>query len=769
MSETQHEPHLSSPDRRPKQELRADLELVMSAINYHKTSRRHGPWTGEAKHPIFDDIGQYGASHDQMEQLWALEAKRLLEVADNTEAPLVFRGGSHLGEGTLEGFQKLSTLVEYLTMNRLLCAHDNDLLVLEFCDELFDPEFYRRHKSGLNHLFENPNLNKRSTELPPDELEEYFALVDYITAVVARIALETATSEFYHSHCLATLAKWSVKSKYLMVDPVRFAGISLNAGQEIMESEETTRHIESGRNQHHDSDQGGNSYDVKALQQGSAMQKAFAADDDVDTKLYFIQMVMMHVALDPIINSVIYSLSSKRDSGSDSNAFEISSLVYGTGFGNHPTLLSQDRDGDFGASSSSTGVQNSYIAFRTLLQTTALIRTRSSLLPSQSSNPEARASVEWEIDVLGEEDLGQSGSLVTSNMADIVSIMVPLVCTGAPASGHFVHMVRIFSMIAESKDPVETCKEMKYTALYSMKTDAFEKSRPPLKFDDTRPLSSSLVSHQRLLISSETPSSTTNDWNMMPAITKQQLISETQQSFQRLDAKIAAQWTIDQESVTIKCEVYVLAVMSACMILVLGGVGIGASIGERISGVDPFNIATFCWLIAAFTILVAKSVYVENWPWRDFLLRRVVCRRVSELSSVSGVSEQDIITYLLHNEQSTILNTKGPYNAVFLRQGNEGFAIDVKPLLRTMLRSGLIVVKVATLHGPALVSLNVRKGKDFVGLGNSDQREDHHHLACTDLQSGERGSTGQELTLQRVRLGWNKVLGLYNLPNSSFR
>lgn len=51
-----------------------------------------------------------------------------------------------------------------------------------------------------------------------------------------------------------------------------------------------------------------------------------------------------------------------------------------------------------------------------------------------------------------------------------------------------------------------------------------------------------------------------------------------------------------------------------------------------------------------------------------------------ELPSVTRVGEQDIITYLLHNESSTIPVTKGPYKAIFVRAGESGFSIDVKPI-----------------------------------------------------------------------------------------
>lgn len=99
----------------------------------------------------------------------------------------------------------------------------------------------------------------------------------------------------------------------------------------------------------------------------------------------------------------------------------------------------------------------------------------------------------------------------------------------------------------------------------------------------------------------------------------------------------------------LQCRLYVSAVMALCCVLVTGGIGLGVTVGDRITGVNPFNITTYCWILAAFVALVAKSVRVRvrEWPWNDFLHGQVRCASVSELSSVTRIREQMIIAYLL--------------------------------------------------------------------------------------------------------------------------
>ena len=71
-------------------------------------------------------------------------------------------------------------------------------------------------------------------------------------------------------------------------------------------------------------------------------------------------------------------------------------------------------------------------------------------------------------------------------------------------------------------------------------------------------------------------------------------------------------WVVDETSVTISVRFYVSSVMLAAVILGLGGLAIGFTVGERIEAVDPFNISSYAWTLAAFVILICKSILVEH-------------------------------------------------------------------------------------------------------------------------------------------------------------
>ncbi|TQN70024.1 hypothetical protein CSHISOI_05451 [Colletotrichum shisoi] len=188
-------------------------------------------------------------------------------------------------------------------------------------------------------------------------------------------------------------------------------------------------------------------------------------------------------------------------------------------------------------------------------------------------------------------------------------------------------------------------------------------------------------------------------------------LNEAQAKRERLK-DLTGKWKIQESSIVIECPDFVVRVSLFSAALVVGGLACGFLVGERITGVDPFNLTMFSWIIAGFVILVAKSVRVSDWTWRDFLFRQVTCRTVKEVADVvSGVDEQDILCFLLSSEIRSTLRTRGPFRGVFRNlPENGGFSIDVKPNLQTLLAAGVVPIVVQTLEGPALRFLRLVPG-----------------------------------------------------------
>jgi hypothetical protein len=259
-------------------------------------------------------------------------------------------------------------------------------------------------------------------------------------------------------------------------------------------------------------------------------------------------------------------------------------------------------------------------------------------------------------------------------------------------------------------------------------------------------------------------------------------------------------WRIRSTDIVVYCRFYVRCIQGLATMLVLGGLSVPFSVGDRIAGVDPFQIATYTWLLAGFLLISAKSFYVDDWPWNDFLHGHVKCRSVSDLSEVSGIDSQIILLFLLRNEWTNLLVTDGPYNGMFdrtlERRGvkqerdekkdknkgpaaivSQGFSIDEPSHVHTLLASGIAVLKVRDGSGEHLVCIDGRKGFwDMSQSGaqgkwmtcpnfNSEQLEtifDEHTRGSGEHDEHKRGNIQLGVhMLERVEFRWAKVLGVY--------
>ncbi|KAK5658118.1 hypothetical protein OQA88_2674 [Cercophora sp. LCS_1] len=220
--------------------------------------------------------------------------------------------------------------------------------------------------------------------------------------------------------------------------------------------------------------------------------------------------------------------------------------------------------------------------------------------------------------------------------------------------------------------------------------------------------------------------------------------------------------------------------MAAAAVLVGGGLAIGLTLKGKLEAVDPFNITLYAWAVAAFLVLVMRSISVRDWAWADFLHGTARCRSVSELAALTGCHDQLVLAKLLHDEKDSILVTRGPYNSVFARRAEgdaDGFSIDVPVRTRTMLLSGLTMVKAETPLGHGLVCLDARRGNGYSvvthrGVGNKSDNE----LICQDIdrlgmsdRARNRGAPTVSLPMKwSKQMEWRRVEGVYAELDAAF-
>jgi hypothetical protein len=378
-----------------------------------------------------------------------------------------------------------------------------------------------------------------------------------------------------------------------------------------------------------------------------------------------------------------------------------------------------------------------------------------------------------------EDDPGvaQSLKLRLTNLGQIIAVMIPIILTSPDVVSRLQSSLRsLGDLLSIDVEEKLTPNPPEFSALASIRTRTFQSaSSSCLPEADFRSLSFSLLAHAERQIPHPKVPTTTAAWDRAQPATIKLRLQEVQQRRERL-AQEGREWDIEEMAVRVKCAKYVYSVLFCAGILVAGGLATGFSLGNSLEGVDPFNIATFTWVVAGFMILIAKSIRVAEWPWRDFLMGRVTCRSLSELHAVTGANEQDLYLYLLTKESESVLVTRGPYNKMFVRKedhGSGGFSIDIKPEVRTLVAAGLILVKVSIQDGSALVCLDLRRGSE-----KRDVRTTIHHVGS---ESGDHvcrypprpGDRVQDVELSRAPvwagLRWNKILGIYHAADRKIR
>jgi hypothetical protein len=261
-----------------------------------------------------------------------------------------------------------------------------------------------------------------------------------------------------------------------------------------------------------------------------------------------------------------------------------------------------------------------------------------------------------------------------------------------------------------------------------------------------------------------------------------QILTEYEKHKRKMDT-----WIISEDSITIRCRLYVVMIVGIAVIVICGSMSVPFVVRNAISGVDPFQFATFSWVVMGFFVVIAKSRYVSEWPWHHFLHGKIVCKSVSDVRDVSGINAQMIVMKLLHEERENILKTRGPFNGMFSRKsdGSDGFAIDQPVKLSTMLASGFIVLKVANEMGEHLICGDVRKGTDDAGSFSLDTTEkylayknldtDRRDAESEDENSSqysngkravrkrrhERGQDGKIFLLREKEFRFRKIVGIY--------
>ncbi|KAK1240273.1 hypothetical protein MKX08_007715 [Trichoderma sp. CBMAI-0020] len=722
-----------------------------------------------AKMPQFDDLTAYLLTEQDARNLWGEEAARLKEAIEKYDSPLSFSNKGFFGDGNEEGYKNLAKLAEMILAALSLCLLDNECIYVEFCKPLANRNrveklIQQARVSQTNGEWEEGGQTSNSTST----LEAIYSLVDYISAVLARLVSQVATGRCWCDNAVAVLTQRVTKLKVLLLDMHTNTVISCQAGEALLNQTDISNRLSNGILDEEECEEVLRMIDAET-------KEGLATAAIADAARYCVDQNRLRSGIDAIIRYILLSLRFQNRSGLSGTSFEICGMVYETGVEDFKALLFQDLDLEYSASSDQDTLNTAYPAFSILNQIMKQISKKGFNEPPKNSqtNKSLRTMIEWTYLEANKNNscpnpaMGlaygasqQKCHVEMRAMEDIITAMIPLLLTSPMAVANLTSYRTMMALTSGTQNSVQPFREQNYTAFFRMYTNKFEDDS---KTWDVMRLSIAVDKQvfSRCALISGKDFSKRSDEKMAVKM------AEVMQEMDR--------WIIDETGITVACKFQVWSVLIVAFIIAGGGLSIMAT-GNRISGVDPSNLSTYLWVVAGVYLLICKSRFVEDWPWSDFLHFRVRCRSVSELHAISGINEQFIMAKLLHDERGgSELKTRGPYNKAFLqRDSTDGFSIDCPLQMKTLLLSGLIMLKVVTPRGHALVCLDARRGTELKVVehqGNQAQE----HLICEDIHrlQDRRGKKKSEdktrLQLMRSKeLKWKRVQGVYGDMNAEF-
>ncbi|KAF8251680.1 hypothetical protein K440DRAFT_658355 [Wilcoxina mikolae CBS 423.85] len=713
--------------------------------------------------PALDNLEAYGVNEAQSQKLWLKEIHRLVGYVNDAEKELRFPSHTFFNEGSADAYHRLSSLADRIVDCNTIRAHDNEAILYVHCKDLHDADSYRKYQILL-YRFEIDNLDDVLTD--KESRVAIFALVDYVSAIFARFFCQSAYGSDWQHNCIAFLATWSTATKIISEKPSKFASISLDTAADRISKMGPL---------------GGK--EIFSVKEFSDRGVGFTGE--TLKGLYFAQR-MRYRRLEKSLRFVLVSL---MDGGSNTGTkYELCSVVYESGFEGFQTLLYRDREGELMGTSAPPclNIAHSACAILDRIVQSVQKHPHRSTPPADPNSQSLETIIRWFYNDDEDSEDMDPGARISSDqkvvvescvsltsMEDIITIAVPIVITSPWIVSEVLEAVNLVALTATEDDPVQRYTATKFKAFFRIYTDLFENSKNS-KGNYVSSLSRGLMTRDKLLAGPKfvaIPESTraldgTRNKGSPPNKSLRVDAACIREANQKMN-----EWVFDEKAVIVQCPVYVWSVIIGASMLVIGGLAVGFTVRNRVTAVDPFNITTYCWVLAAFLVLVCKSVRVESWSWRDFLHFRVQCKSVSELRDITGVPEQLIIAKLLHEEPTTILHTRCPYNSAFKRSTDDGFSIDVPLTMWTMLLSGLIMVQVLTPQGRALACLDVRRGTKYTCvIHDNNPTNAQDRLVCADLMTSQRRGMGKKhlFALQMKKIHWTKVQGLFNMQEAEF-
>ncbi|VTO92092.1 unnamed protein product [Fusarium graminearum] len=434
-----------------------------------------------------------------------------------------------------------------------------------------------------------------------------------MTAILVKIILRNIRGDYWVNNLIAVVARMTAKLKILGKDIPRSVELTLQSSADArIRISQRRRQIERfallSPNQLGE-DIGEESSRLPVV--GEAVK-------------YFIDMERLHDLTTGMLIGVLTNFTVADPTATTTNDFESSVAMYASLITGEQALLYQGRDGSIGAASKANIARTFTAGFHVCLEAWGAIQSE----PAPSAQDWTSIEWDWSMVEPGQKDRFQTkkGDLKLSSMRDILMATVPFFMISGDSAAQISDMIdiMIFTTSRLSSAPLRLIKQPRATCKGILQTSTYVHNRLKRRAGgDNCPLSETYLLQSRAGSAACDPRSLTDTVGTLGRKNRNSSdLSADPEKTKLLMAvakKQSDQWIITYNAIVVPYKRYAWGWIAISTILVFGGLAIGSSTGDRILGVDPFNISIFCWALAGFALAVAKAVRVENWPWSSFL------------------------------------------------------------------------------------------------------------------------------------------------------
>lgn len=285
------------------------------------------------KYPEFDAAGSYVESEDVLLKLWHDETTRLMKIAKSPEVPLEFLSDGFFQGDTEKGYRDVSKLSQKILTAITICLLDNECIVAQHCGQMSNQQRLSglikqvaKGQSATESIvgLEDPEAQKQALH----SLAATYSLINYISAVLTRLIIQTSPGTYWQTNVLSVLIKRITKIKLLLLDLHASSAVSVRAAEAVLSNMR-----ESGDTRHTGKDMDEEEECEEYMRMMETNEKEGTASfEEKQVAAHCVEQNKFRFGLNSALRDMLMSMRFINRSGLPATAFEICAVAYETGF-----------------------------------------------------------------------------------------------------------------------------------------------------------------------------------------------------------------------------------------------------------------------------------------------------------------------------------------------------------------------------------------------------------------------------------------------------